>query len=377
VKIVSFADIDAVRWDEVAESSPQAWLFHRSEWVRIETRFAVGRNHSFGVESNGRVVGIMPLYFSDAVSGTGGERLLHSGFHRHTGLAVPANVPLPEVNAARAAAMSHIFNLAIAEDCDRIQLNAHNLAPENLGEHRSEVPFWVADYGFYLGLNLGPMGMVPAPGLATCNADQIVALDRTEDDLFARLENRRAIRKAQRAGLELRLAASNVEIDEYYRLAELSASRTGEQLAPQAYYATIAAAFAPSGRCAILFAVLQSKPIAAVFLLQDKAGVSFLAGVSDPNYLETRCNDFTHWEAILWAKRKQYRSYRLGPIFPEVPADWAIAKVSRFKAKFGGKAYTTIQGSYFRRPERYFDAARAHLELLCMARTGSLVGTPA
>ena len=40
---------------------------------------------------------------------------------------------------------------------------------------------------------------------------------------------------------------------------------------------------------------------------------------------------------------------------------WAIAKVSRFKKKFGGRPYTIIQGSLFRHPEKYRAAARGHV----------------
>ncbi|HEY1301010.1 MAG TPA: hypothetical protein VGF07_10975, partial [Stellaceae bacterium] len=78
---------------------------------------------------------------------------------------------------------------------------------------------------------------------------------------------------------------------------------------------------------------------------------------------------FLQWSVIAWAKQQGLTHYRLGPFFPEVPRDWPISMVSWFKAKFGGRAVTIIQGSYFRTPQLYLAAAMQHLEELCRADT--------
>ncbi|MEO7728976.1 MAG: hypothetical protein ABIS45_17120, partial [Burkholderiales bacterium] len=54
-----------------------------------------------------------------------------------------------------------------------------------------------------------------------------------------------------------------------------------------------------------------------------------------------------------------------GPSFPEVPKDWPIARVSKFKTKFGARPFTTIQGSLFRHPDKYLAAAQFHISTLC------------
>ena len=94
---------------------------------------------------------------------------------------------------------------------------------------------------------------------------------------------------------------------------------------------------------------------AALFLIIDKGAASFLAGVSHHDFLPLRVNDYLHWQAMCWAKERSLRVYRFGPVFPEVPAAWPVAQVSRFKGKFGGQSLITIQGNYFRKPERYRD----------------------
>ena len=104
--------------------------------------------------------------------------------------------------------------------------------------------------------------------------------------------------------------------------------------------------------------------MAALWLLIHKGAAHFLGGVSDPAYLPMRVNDFLHWSAIVWANHQGLTHYRLGPVFPELPDDWPVARVSRFKGKFGGISYSTIQGSYFRHPEKYLETGRTQLSTL-------------
>jgi hypothetical protein len=374
MKAVGFGAIAPVAWNELCTYSPQAWLFHRAEWIAIETKWSGVENHSFALVEGEQLVGVHPLYFQ-----RGGEQLVHSGIHRETGLALGSNLPEGLRAAARSTAIAQVFAVAEQCDADRIQLNAHNLAPENLSSDRAEIPFWVLDYGFFLGLNFAPQGLSPAPGLTTCSADQIVELDRSEEEMFAALDEscRRAVRKAIQHELQLEVAESHTSIDSYYDLARRSARRTGESLHSIQFYHDIWARCHDLGRCALLFATKHGKAVAALFLLIDKSAMSFLGGVSDPDSLPMRGNDFLHWSAICWGSRQGLRRYRLGPWFPEVPATWPIAQVSRFKTKFGGKSRTIIQGSCFRRPERYRAAADAQFELLCHRSTSGVKGIPA
>jgi hypothetical protein len=358
MRAVPFIDVPADVWNEVASISDEAWLFHRAEWVRIETLFFVEENHSFAIENGGEIVGIQPLYLASA-SQTGAERLLCSGIHRHTGLALVPH--LAQREAAQNVAMERIFSIAAALDVDRIALNVHNLAPICFTTRRPEIPFWMADYGFHLGLNFGPSGQVPFPGMTAVAADQIVDLRATEQQLFSGVD-RTAIRKGQKSGLSLRVSHAITELDAYYALAGLSAKRTGEPLPPIDFYRAILAALAPEGHAGFAFASLGTNNVAAIFFLADKRSINYMAGVSDPAHLNASPNDFVHWELMMWAKAQGFERYRLGPIFPEVPASWPIARVSKFKSKFGGRSYTTIQGSLFRHPALYRDAALSAIE---------------
>lgn len=72
------------------------------------------------------------------------------------------------------------------------------------------------------------------------------------------------------------------------------------------------------------------------------------------NYLKINFRLNIAWYSIIrYVENFGLTHYRLGPIFPELPKEWPVSKVSRFKAKFGGDAYTIIQGSKFLNPTRY------------------------
>lgn len=357
MKIRRYHDIDRAVWDRLASESPDAWLTHTCRWIDLEQRFFVSENLSFGLFENAELVGIQPLFLSDGVDTAFGERLLHSGIHRHTGLALAPDVSAAVAKAVRTAAMKEMLALADLYDVDRVQLNSHNLAPVNRSVTREEIPFWVREYGFHLGLAFGPNGMSPCPGLSTINADQLVDLRATEDDLFTNLDEscRRAVRKADKSGLSFEISNDAIALDSYIDLARASAARTEEALPALAYYQGIFASFAAEGRAQVMFARKDAVRVAGLILLTDKNAASFLAGVSLPEALPFRPNDFLHWNAILWAKRADLDIYRFGPWFPEVPRDWPISKVSHFKTKFGSKSVPIIQGSLFRRPGRYVE----------------------
>ena len=365
MKVMPMTEVAASSWDALCLDSSRAWLFHSSQWIGIESSFFPHRNLSFAIVNGEDVIGVQPLYASE--TGLNWiERLVHSGIHRHTGLALRDDLDAATVNAARAAAMRQIDSVAALEQADRIQLNAQALAPAAIADG-AEAPFWVIEHGFQFGLQFGPNGMMPAPGMTTCCVDQIVSLGAAEEQLFARLDEscRRAVRKALAAGLAFEAFTTREAIDLYWPIAQVSAARTGENLPARAYYEAVVDTFAPSGRCVVLLAKHEGRHAAGLILLVDKGGASFLAGASHPEFLPMRVNDFLHWSAIAWSRLHGLQQYRLGPFFPEVPADWPIARVSRFKTKFGGRSVPVVQGSRFIHPQKYRAGALQQVELLC------------
>jgi len=368
MRAVPFKNISKNDWDGLAEASCQAWLFHRHDWITIEEAYAGTENVSFGIMEEDRLTAVAPLYISRLGLGPFIETLVHDGHHRQTGLAMVSGLDAVNRTSIRSTWIKQIESAAHLADADRIHLARQNLAPASLGPEREEIPHFVTENRFQLGQNFGPLGVLPAPGLSTAVADQIVELDAEETQLFMRLKEscRRAVRKAEKAGAEFKdITHEQDPIAIYYKLAQLSAERSGEQLASIDYYRAIHSRFSASGRCSVHLVEIEGCPCAAIILLHDKNGVHFLSGVSDPSFLDRRVNDYLHWSAIRWASRRGFSHYRLGPYFPAVPMGWPIETVSRFKTKFGSRPRSIVQGSRFLKPLRYMDAAQTLIRMLC------------
>lgn len=365
--VVAFDEVPANEWDGLADRSQDAWLFHRHDWVRIESRFQAAGLHAFGVrDDRGGLAAVCPLYARSLGRGAWVETLLDSGHHRQAGPAFRDDLPAPERKAARKLVMREIADVAGRIDADRVQLNANNLAPARPGES-GDLPFWLDGYGFRLGLNFGPGGDFAVPGMSTACADQVVDLTGTEEEVFDRLDPgfRKAVRKAHKGHVTVASVDPASAIDVYYELARRSAERTGESLPARDYYDTIWSAFGDRGLVELVLVEREGAPAAAVLLLVEKSAALFLAGVSDPAMLPHRVNNLAHWEAMRAMRRRGVDRYRLGPTFPEVPADWPIARVSSFKGQFGARSLPIVQGSWFRYPEKYLEDGRTEVERLC------------
>jgi hypothetical protein len=362
MRVVELPKLNAEEWDRVVDQSIQGWLFHRSDWLALEEEFFVQRNLSFGIDEKGKLLAIHPLYLSDPGTGTRGELLLHSGIHRHAALAHVPGLDVSAVKSLRTVAMRHIDGMARELNVDRIQFGIQNLAPESLGPGRVEIPFWVTDYHFLLGVHYNQTGALPVPGMVTLAVDQIVDIRHSPEVLFARLDDacRRAVRKAEANGLRCVQRELDEAIDDYYELAQHRAQQTKQGLPPRNFYLALARRLGRQ-RIRLFLAEQNGKLAAGLILLADKGALSFFASASHQDCLQFRVNDFIHWSAIQWGAMNGFHSYRLGPWFPEVPDDWAIAKVSKFKTKFGGRQISSVQASFYRHPQQYLQAGIAAL----------------
>ena len=105
MKIVPYRALDSSAWDDAADHSGEAWLFHRWAWVAVETRFAALANCSFAlVDEKEKIIGLQPLYRRDQDRGWL-ERVLDSGYHRQTGLALRDDLAADVRQAALKMAM--------------------------------------------------------------------------------------------------------------------------------------------------------------------------------------------------------------------------------------------------------------------------------
>lgn len=353
MKIVSFVNIQHKQWDEFVVSSLDTWFFHYSAWIKIESKYFVNQNLSFAAVEGDQIIAICPAYLRTINRGWE-ELTIDSGHHRHAGIAFAEKLDDAMSGACAAKVMEHLHVLRREYNADRILLNSHNLALSNINAENRTIPFWIKDYAFQPGMMFTENGEMSCPGFYAVCADQIVDLSLSEEKLFTNAESsfRRAVKKASNGGVILKIADVNA-IEDYYDLAKVSAKRTRQTIMSKGYYEELVAAFGGQDKLAILVAYKDDVPVAGLLLILEKMGVNFFGGVSHPDYLQFRVNDFIHWKAICWAKEKGFLRYRLGPVFPSLPSSWNICKVSRFKQKLGGRSVEIIQGSYYSSFEKY------------------------
>jgi hypothetical protein len=359
MRVVNFTNVDPAEWDAVVEASPFAWLYHLSTWVTLERKHWFPECHAFMIQSDdGKPIAILPLYISEQGLTHVVERLLHSGIHRHTGLATIPSLSRKELRRVQEFAVQEVFRIAGEVKADRIQLNAQNLAPANLPPFRQEIPFFVEDFHFYFGLKFNSNSMDPAPGEMNCNSDQVVFLEQSESQLFENIESsaQRAIRKGVKKGVEVVEADDVINFQQLMELREDAAQRTNQELLSTQYYKDIMT-FADKKQHKILLALVNEKIVGGIELLMYKSGCNYFGGFGLNEELNLRYFDVLHWNAILWSKHCGLKYYRLGPHFPDMPVDSAIYKKGRFKKKFGGQPFHILQGSCFLSPEKYVESA--------------------
>ena len=374
MQIVPFADVDTAEWDLLAQTSTDAWLYHRSEWIAIEAAFAFPIQLSFLIRGDdGQDLAIMPLYFSELPLLRFKEKLIHNGIHRHTGLALRPGLGRGEIRSVQTAAIKEVLRVAEKLKADRIQLSQQNLAPANLPPLRQEIPFFVEDHHFYFGIKSSSQGIDPQPGAMTCNSDQIVFLDRDEPTLWDNLEDsvQRAIRKGQREGVEV-VVAEGETYQDTNSLRKDAAQHTGQTLQPDTYYEAVRK-LNHDNRQEILLARWKGQTIGAIELLVDKGSASYFGGFGLIDRLSLRYYDVLHWQAIRWCKTQGLRTYRLGSHFPDAPTDWQIYTKGRYKKKFGGQPLHVLQGSLFLTPDKY--AAEQVIEAAKIAESPALASS--
>jgi len=364
MRIVPFSEVSPSDWNIACETSSDAWLFHRHEWISLEAARLGASNVSFAIERSGRLVGVVPFYNSKLPLGPFVEDLHHTGIHRHSGIAVVDSLSRLDRSEAEKLALATIISLATDAGSDRVQLCVQNASPRWRPGQSELIPFWASSGVVHFGLYSGPNGVIPVPQLSTLALDQFydLSVDPATPVDGISSSARTAARKAVNHGVHVRMETTHGHLDTVLEIAERSSRRTGEAAPDVAYFNELLAGESSRHVTTLLALDSSSNPIGALVLAVYKDVAHFLHGYSDPESLDLRVNDFLHLSAIEWARGEGLDFYRLGPFFPEVPPDWPISKVSRFKTKFANTSVPIRQGSIFVEREKYVDLGRGIFE---------------
>jgi len=161
----------------------------------------------------------------------------------------------------------------------------------------------------------------------------VVELDRSDKLLFESLKKaaRRAVRKAQKAQLQVAFKTDLAAMSRFYELHCATRQRHGVPPQPWRFFEKIAKHVVQPGYGYIAEASLRDQPVAAAVFLHFGREAFYKFGASDYKYQELRPNNVVMWEAIKKYAASGFARLHLGR------TSLANQGLRRFKLGFGAR----------------------------------------
>lgn len=137
---------------------------------------------------------------------------------------------------------------------------------------------------------------------------------RPDADLEKQVHNsaRRAIRKAEKEGVTVRLSTDAADMRRFYQLMVLTRRKHGLLPQPWRFFQNIQRLMVENGHGHLLLAEYQGRVIAGDFLLGFRGQLTYKFNASDPAFLHLRPNNLLLWRAMHFGIENGYRSLDLG-----------------------------------------------------------------
>ncbi len=158
-------------------------------------------------------------------------------------------------------------------------------------------------------------------------------IDLTEslDDQWSRIDSsaRRAIRKAEKSGVAVRLADNEADVRSFFNL-HLGIRKYKYRLLAQPYrfFQNIARIFSDASLFALMIAEVDGEVVGSVMYLGWGSTLYYKFSASSAQHLEFRPTDLLIWEGMKFARENGYRYLDLGL------SDWDQDGLVRYKRKF-------------------------------------------
>ncbi len=264
------------RWLQFLESRPDATLFHHPAWSRILTT-TYGHHDAVLVQigAEGQILAGLPVV---ETRGTLGGRQL---------VALPYTDHCPPV--ARSPMDLALFTRSL--------LTWH----ETMGRGRVTVH--------------GALAEAPGIQVVPRAVRHVLPLARSTEEIFRSFKGSpvaRAIKKAQREGVETRISASPADLEPFYRLHTQTRRRLGVPVQPKRFIEALWTEVVLSGLGFTVFAYKEGQPIAVALFLAWNRNLIYKFAASDARYWELRPNNLVIWRAIQWACERGYQMLDFG-----------------------------------------------------------------
>ena len=331
-RLLGESEAELERWDEFVAAAPEGHILQSSRWGQLKAAFGweVAR---LVLEEEGRFVAGAQVLFRPLFRLKGhplGPTLAY----------VPKGPLLDWAEEGRA----RLFLEALHHLARQRRAFCLKIEPE-LAEDQA-LPLRLESYGF-------------RPGTQAVQPRSTIWVDLkpAAEEILARMKpkTRYNIRLAGRRGVQVREGREE-DLDEFYRLLQLTARRDGFAIHSRAYYAQAFRLFVPAGLARLFLACHEGETLAALMAFAFGRKAWYFYGASSEKKRQYMPNHLLQWEAMLWAKRGGCLIYDLWGVPDEVGQNPALYQktqvregglwgVYRFKQGFGGQVVRYV-GTY-------------------------------
>ena len=179
----------------------------------------------------------------------------------------------------------------------------------------------------------------------------VVGLRGTEDEILGRMKQktRYNIRLAAKKGIAVR---SWADLESFHRMLTVTGRRDGFGVHTQDYYRRAHELFHPAGKCELLVAEFEGRPLAALMAFARGKRAWYVYGASNEEARNRMPTYLLQWEAMRWARGRGCETYDLwgAPDEEEAVLEAGFEArgdglwgVYRFKRGFGGELKRAAQ----------------------------------
>jgi len=173
----------------------------------------------------------------------------------------------------------------------------------------------------------------------------LVDLSGTEEQVLERMKQktRYNIHLAERRGV---VVNQEDDLDKFYSLMKVTGERDGFEVHSREYYRRAYSLFSSVGRCALLIAEYEGRPLAGLIVFYQGRRAWYLYGASNDEERNRMPAYLLQWEAMRWARQHGCDEYDLWGVPDEEEAvleahftdrSEGLWGVYRFKRGFGGR----------------------------------------
>lgn len=280
IKIIDpFSD---TRWDKFVENHPRGWIVHLSGWKKvIESTFPHIKGHYLALvdKDTNEIRAGLPVY--EVRSWLTGNRLVSIPF---------ATICDPLVSNTQQSEM------LIAES---IRLMNH------LKFSHIEIRTLHADF----------LQDIQALSSDCYYKNHYIDLFHGEEPIWKYLKNKtigRWINKASNHKIKLKIAQTDSDFHEFYKLYARTRTRLGMPAQPYRFFKSIFDTFSPARTIEITLAILEDKTIASHLCFRFNHRFSVEAVGDDETYRHIGINHYLYWQEIRMACAEQYKIFDFG-----------------------------------------------------------------